>query len=183
LGIIKEETKRMNKMVENILQMSLLNKKEFSLNRQPADIHELIEDAIGNISLQLEQKNGIILTELEAKNCFFKVDRIHFTNVIFNLLDNANKYSNNKPEIYVKTENIGKGLLISVSDKGIGMNRETQQKVFDKFYRATTGNVHTTKGFGLGLSYTKAIVAAHNGEIHVKSEKGRGSEFTISIFE
>ncbi|MBR6083954.1 MAG: HAMP domain-containing histidine kinase, partial [Salinivirgaceae bacterium] len=136
--------------------------------------------AVSNISLQVEHRGGTIKLVNNAKNDFARVDQSHFINVIYNLLDNANKYSiDTPPDITVTTRNIGTDLLISVSDKGIGMDKETQEKVFEKFYRHPTGNVHTVKGFGLGLSYVKAIVLSCKGEIKVSSQKGEGSTFEI----
>ncbi|MBO4603459.1 MAG: HAMP domain-containing histidine kinase [Salinivirgaceae bacterium] len=180
VGIIKEENRRMNRQVESVLQMSMLDKKDFNLNLQPTHIKPIVETAVGNISLQVEHKNGTIKFTDNSTNDYVKVDQSHFINVIYNLLDNANKYSlDAPPDITVTMRNIGTDLLISVSDKGIGMDKETQEKVFDKFYRHPTGNVHTVKGFGLGLSYVKAIVLSCKGEIKVSSQKGQGSTFEI----
>lgn len=180
IGIIKEENRRMNRQVETVLQMSMLDKKDFNLNLQPTHIQPIIEKAVSNISLQVEHKNGSIRFVNNASNDFANVDQAHFINVIYNLLDNANKYSiDTPPDITVTTRNIGADLLISVSDKGVGMDKETQEKVFEKFYRHPMGNVHTVKGFGLGLSYVKAIVLSCKGEIKVSSQKGEGSTFEI----
>lgn len=180
IGIIKEENRRMNRQVESVLQMSMLDKKDFNLNLQPTHICPIVETAVGNISLQVEHKNGTIKFNNNSTNDFVHVDQSHFINVIYNLLDNANKYSlDAPPEITVTLRNIGTDLLISVSDKGIGMDKETQEKVFEKFYRHPMGNVHTVKGFGLGLSYVKAIVLSCKGEIKVSSQKGEGSTFEI----
>ena len=180
-GIIKEENQRMNSQVENVLQMSLIDKKDMELNKQMTDIHELIIKAIKNINLQIEQRKGKIEVFLEAENFHFLLDKIHFTNVLFNLLDNANKYSSVSPKIIVRTKNNNNGIIISVEDNGIGMSKETQNKIFDKFYRVSTGNIHNVKGFGLGLSYVKAIVNACKGNITVKSEQGKGSRFEIFL--
>ncbi len=180
-GIIKEENQRMNSQVENVLQMSLIDKKELELNIQMTDIHELIIKAVKNINLQIEQRKGKIEVFLEAENFHFLLDKIHFTNVLFNLLDNANKYSTVSPKIIVRTKNNNNGIIISVEDNGIGMSKETQNKIFDKFYRVSTGNIHNVKGFGLGLSYVKAIVNACKGNITVKSEQGKGSKFEIFL--
>lgn len=179
--VIKEENKRMNNQVESVLQMALLDKKDFSLNLQALDVHDLITQAIQNISLQIEKRNGNISFDLEALDSTALVDEVHFLNVLFNLLDNANKYSPQKPDINIKTTNLEGKLLIKVSDKGMGMDKETKGRIFEKFYRKSTGNVHNVKGFGLGLSYVKAIVAATNGEIWVESEPEKGSCFTIEI--
>lgn len=180
VGIIKEENRRMNRQVETVLQMSMLDKKDFNLNLQPTHIVPIIEKAVSNISLQVEHRNGTIRFDNNSRNDFARVDQSHFINVIYNLLDNANKYSiDTPPEITVTTRNIGTDLLIAVSDRGIGMDKETQEKVFEKFYRHQMGNVHTVKGFGLGLSYVKAIVLSCKGEIKVSSQKGEGSTFEI----
>lgn len=179
--IIKEENKRMNSQVENILQMSLIDKKEVEFRKQLIDVHEVIKTAVKNIRLQLENRKGLIFVELIANKHEFYLDKVHFANVIFNLLDNANKYSNDSPEIFVKTMNNSLGIIVSVEDKGIGMSKETQSKIFDKFYRLSTGNVHNTKGFGLGLSYVKAIIKAFDGNISIISEVGKGSKFEIFL--
>ena len=180
-GIIKEENKRMNLQVEQVLKMALLDKGEFKLNIQDVDVHELISSAVEKINLQVEQRNGYISEELEASNHTIKADPVHISNIIFNLLDNANKYSPEHPEITIKTRNTEKGIIISVSDKGIGMTKETQKKIFEKFYRVPTGNLHDVKGFGLGLSYVKVLVNAHEGNITLKSEQGMGSSFEIFL--
>jgi two-component system phosphate regulon sensor histidine kinase PhoR len=179
--VIKEENKRMNNQVESVLQMALLDKMDFSLNLQALDVHDLITQAIQNISLQIEKRNGSISFDLEALDSTALVDEVHFLNVLFNLLDNANKYSPQNPDINIKTTNLEGKLLIKVSDKGMGMDKETKGRIFEKFYRKSTGNIHNVKGFGLGLSYVKAIVAATNGEIWVESEPEKGSCFTIEI--
>jgi len=180
-GIIKEENQRMNSQVENILQMSLIEKDDLELNLKYSDIHNLINKAIKNISLQIEKNNGKIITNLEAENYFCKVDEIHFTNILYNLMDNANKYCDKIPEITISTRNAEKGIIISVKDNGIGMNSETQNKVFEKFFRVSKGNIHNVKGFGLGLSYVKAMINSFYGKINVKSEIGKGSSFEIYL--
>ena len=179
--VIKEENKRMNNQVESVLQMALLDKKDFGLNLQPLDIHDLINQAIQNISLQIDKRGGQITSSLEALDSTAMVDEVHFLNVLFNLLDNANKYSPVKPEIDIRTFNNDQKLLIQVTDKGMGMDKDTKSRIFEKFYRRSTGNIHNVKGFGLGLSYVKAIVLATNGDIRVDSEPEKGSCFTIEI--
>jgi two-component system phosphate regulon sensor histidine kinase PhoR len=182
IHIIKEENRRMHRHVESVLQMSLLDKKDFNLNLQPVHVHPLIQQAVNNISLQVEQKGGKISLEMQSANDYVKVDQTHFINVIYNLLDNANKYSiDREPEISVTTSSVDGMFYVSVSDKGIGMDRETQDKVFEKFYRHPMGDVHTVKGFGLGLSYAKAIILSCKGEIKINSKKGAGSTFTIQL--
>ncbi|MBI9069087.1 MAG: HAMP domain-containing histidine kinase [Salinivirgaceae bacterium] len=180
--IIKEENRRMNRQVESVLKMALIDKKDFNVNIKETYVHTLIEQAIKNISIQVEQKGGKIEKNLQAKNDLVKVDETHFVNVIYNLLDNANKYSiDNPPEILVESYEIGSNYCIAISDKGIGMDKDTLDKIFEKFYRVPTGNIHTVKGFGLGLSYVKAIVMQFKGDISVKSNKGLGSTFEIKI--
>lgn len=181
-NIIKEENRRMNRQVESVLKMALIDKKDFNLNIQETHVHPLIEQAIKNISIQVEQKGGKIERDLQAQNDAVKVDETHFVNIIYNLLDNANKYSlDAPPNIKVETyESVGY-FCITISDKGIGMDKDTQNRIFEKFYRVPTGNVHTVKGFGLGLSYVKAIVMQFKGDILVKSAKGLGSTFEIKI--
>lgn len=179
--VIREENRRMNHQVEGILQMSLLEKHDFRINLIPSDAHDLIARAIEHISLQIEKRHGEITFDPSAEEAEIKADEIHFINVLYNLLDNANKYSADKPLINVSTSNHNGHFIITISDQGIGMSKETQQHIFEKFYRKPTGNVHNVKGFGLGLSYVKAIVEAHQGVISVDSEEGKGSRFTIKI--
>ncbi len=181
LKIIKEENNRMNSQVERVLQMSLIEKKDFTIVKTDIDIHHLITKAIDKIGLQLSERGGVITKELNAEDPKISGDEIHLTNVIVNLLENAIKYSKDKPEIKLSTSDHSKGILIFVEDKGLGMTKEQQNKIFDKFYRAEGGNVHNVKGFGLGLSYVKAVIDAHNGEIKVESKKDIGTKFTIFL--
>ncbi len=180
--IIKEENKRMNRQVEGVLQMALLDKKDFNLRLITTNVNTLIEKAVKNIGIQVEQKGGKIEFTNNATDTLVSIDETHFTNIVNNLLDNANKYiGDNKPHIKVNTQQLNYYLYISIEDNGIGMDKETLDKIFDKFYRHTSGNIHTVKGFGLGLSYVKAIVASFNGTISVTSIKGEGSKFTIKL--
>lgn len=179
--IIKEENNRMNSRVEQVLQMALLDSKDFRLRPDIVDMHYLIEKAVSHFRLQIEKRNGNIGLDLEAENAIVEVDEDHIRNVLMNLLDNANKYSVVNPEIKVFSFNRGSKFYFGVEDKGMGMTQETQRKVFDKFFRITTGNIHDIKGFGLGLSYVKAIVLAHQGSIQVTSELGKGSRFEINL--
>ena len=181
IKIIKDENKRMNLQVERVLQMALLDKSKLDLNLKELDVHQLIDNAIKNTGVQIREKNGKIHTELAANKHLALIDEIHFMNIINNLLDNALKYSKINPEILIKTQDAENGILISVEDNGIGMSKEEQSKIFDRFYRVSKGNIHNIKGFGLGLSYVKAIVEALNGNIRVKSEQGKGSRFDIFI--
>jgi two-component system phosphate regulon sensor histidine kinase PhoR len=180
-GIIKEENKRMNKQVETILQAALLDKKEVQLNLKRLLAHDLIVSALNNINLQVEEKGGKIDVELDAENDLILADEVHFTNVINNLLDNAVKYSKDNLHIKLSTKNSGHYLKIKIEDNGIGMNKETLHRIFEKFYRAHTGNVHNVKGFGLGLSYVKTMVDAHHGHIKAESVLGKGSCFIITM--
>ncbi|MDX1666211.1 MAG: HAMP domain-containing sensor histidine kinase [Saprospiraceae bacterium] len=178
-NIIKQENKRMNSQVEKVLQMALLDKRDFSLNLSEVNLHEIVQRAVENISLQVEKKDGTVNADLKASNPVVQADQTHISNVINNLLDNANKYSPKEPEITVTTRNVPNGVEIEVEDKGIGMTKEARKHIFDKFYRVHTGDLHDVKGFGLGLSYVKAMVTAHKGTIDVKSELGKGSSFIV----
>jgi two-component system phosphate regulon sensor histidine kinase PhoR len=179
--IIKQESQRMHKHVEQILQMARVDKNEFSLNIEQMEINEFVQDVCDNQMFRIEEHNGKLSFKPFEFNLFIEADRDHFANVIYNLLDNAIKYTKNEPEISVQIKNADKYAIIEVKDNGIGMNKETVKHVFEKFYRATTGNVHDVKGFGLGLSYTKAVIDKLNGEISVKSEVNKGSTFTIRL--
>ena len=180
-GIIKEENKRMNKQVETILQAALLDKQEVQLNLKRLLAHDLIISALNNINLQVEEKGGKIEVDLGAENDLINADEVHFTNLINNLLDNAVKYSKENLHIKLSTRNTGNNLRIKIEDNGIGMNKETLHRIFEKFYRAHTGNVHNVKGFGLGLSYVKTMMDAHHGHIKAESVLGKGSTFCITI--
>lgn len=181
VGIIRQENKRMLQQVEKVLQMALIDKKDFQLKISEVDMHELIRQAVDHLSLQVQQREGNIDVRLEADTAIIEGDHTHLSNVIHNLLDNANKYSSGSPEIMISTVNSNEGILVHVEDKGIGMTKEDQKHIFDKFYRVHTGNLHDVKGFGLGLSYVKAITSAHQGYIDVKSEPGKGSKFSIYL--
>ncbi|MFN0275672.1 MAG: sensor histidine kinase [Chitinophagales bacterium] len=180
-NIIKEENKRMNGQVEKVLQMAMLDRNQINLSKDEIDIHDIILRAVENISLLVEEKEGKILTELNAEHCEIVGDEVHLMNVIYNLLDNANKYSPEVPAITVLTENNKFGIFITVKDEGIGMSQEHLRMIFEKFYRVPTGNVHNVKGFGLGLAYVKAVLDAHSGTIEVNSQPGNGSSFKIFI--
>ncbi len=180
-GIIKDENKRMNKQVETILQAALLDKQEIQLNETEAHAHDLIHTVVNNINLPLAQKNGKIEIHLDATNDLIMADEVHFTNIINNLLDNAIKYSKEDLLIKLSTSNFNNHIRIKIEDNGIGMNKETLHRIFEKFYRAHTGNIHNVKGFGLGLSYVKTIVDAHKGKIKAESTLGKGSCFIIDL--
>ncbi len=180
-GVIKEENKRMNKQVEAILQAALLDKQEVQLNLKRHAAHTLITIAVNNMTLPVQEKNGVLDVKLDAVNDVIMADEVHFINFVNNLLDNAVKYSKENPVIRLSTSNNGTQFKIKIEDNGIGMNKETLSRIFEKFYRAHTGNIHNVKGFGLGLSYVKTMVNAHNGTIKAESTLGKGSTFTISI--
>lgn len=179
--MIGDENKRLSLLVENILQTAILDKGKFNLKIQSINIHNLIEHTITNIKLQVENKEGEINTELNASSFIVNADRVHLTNILFNLIDNALKYTQGKPNILIRTKNDNEGIFISVKDNGIGISKENQKRIFDTMYRVPTGNIHNVKGFGLGLSYVKAVVEKHNGSINVVSELGNGSTFTLYI--
>lgn len=181
LKMIKDENKRLSVLVESILQTAILDKGEFKLKLNELDLHEIINTAINNTHLLIDQRGGKITTSLNATKTKFQADRVHLTNIVFNLIDNAVKYSKDCPEINVTTENTEAGINIYIKDNGIGISKENQRKIFDKFYRVPTGNVHNVKGFGLGLSYVQAVVQKHGGEISVQSELGKGSTFKVYL--
>lgn len=179
--MIDDENKRLSLLVENILQTAILDKGQFKLKIQQIDIHTLIEQTITNIKLQVENKEGVIEKYLNATQFIIHADRVHVTNIIFNLIDNALKYSAEKPQIKITTKNDDTGVFISVQDNGIGISKDNQKRIFDTMYRVPTGNIHNVKGFGLGLSYVKAVVEKHEGSISVESELGKGSVFTVFL--
>ncbi len=181
LTMIKEENGRLAMQVEKVLQIARLDKGDFKLKITSVNLHQVIEKTVRNILIQIEERNGRIDTFLEAENPMVEGDEVHITNIVNNLLDNANKYSPESPEITIRTLNDNKGVKLFVSDKGQGISNEMLNKIFDKFYRVPTGNVHNVKGFGLGLSYVKTMMEAHQGTIHVKSELNKGSTFIINL--
>jgi two-component system phosphate regulon sensor histidine kinase PhoR len=179
--IIKEENKRMNKHVETILQAALMEKQELRLNMKPVHAHELIQNALNNHQLQIEEKQSKVDLLLNAKFDMIEADEIHFTNAVSNLIDNAIKYSKESLQLQVTTHCTTKSLVIKIEDNGIGMNKETVKRVFEKFYRAHTGNIHNIKGFGLGMNYVKTVIDVHRGKIKAESTLGKGSCFTIEV--
>jgi two-component system phosphate regulon sensor histidine kinase PhoR len=181
LKMIRDENKRLSVLVESILQTSILDKGEFKLKFSELDIHEIINTAINNTQLLIAQRHGIIQTVLKAQSYKLMADKVHLTNIVFNLIDNAIKYTKQNPEIIITTYNTAEGIMIEVKDNGIGISKENQRKIFDKFYRVPTGNVHNVKGFGLGLSYVLAVVLKHSGTISVESELGKGSTFKVHL--
>jgi two-component system phosphate regulon sensor histidine kinase PhoR len=179
--IIENETHRLKQQVERVLQMARLDKEDIGLKKEEVNIHELILDAVKNISPSLHTKEGTIDLALNASASKAQVDKLHFTNVFFNLLDNAIKYNRHEPKITISTRNSNNRLLVSVSDNGIGISADHLRKVFHKFFRVPTGNIHDVKGFGLGLNYVKLILEKHEGKIMLESELGKGSTFTIEV--
>jgi two-component system phosphate regulon sensor histidine kinase PhoR len=181
IGMIKKENSRMNKKVETILQIASLDKKEIDFKFENVSMHSIIERAIETIEIQVHQKNGKISLNLMAAEPVIYGDYEHLTNLVNNLLDNAIKYSPESPDIKVETMNNERGIILSVEDKGIGMTKSVQSKIFGRFYRQSSGNVHDVKGFGLGLNYVRAIIDAHKGNVTVTSEPGKGSRFDIFL--
>ncbi len=177
--MIKDENKRLSVLVESILQTSILDKGEFKLKKSDVDVHDIISQAIQNTQLLVEQRQGTIIRQLAATNAIIQADKVHMTNIVFNLIDNAVKYSKEKPEIIISTQNTLEGIEIAVKDNGIGISKENLKKIFEKFFRVPTGNIHNVKGFGLGLSYVQAVVEKHGGTINVESEPGKGSTFIV----
>lgn len=181
LGIIRDENKRLGSQVEKVLQTAQMERGDVQLKLKTVDVHEIIEKVLENISPQIELREGTIDLDLQAEKTEIEADEVHLTNIIFNLLDNANKYSPEKPEITIVTQNTEKGISIIIKDKGIGMSKESIKNIFEKFYRVPTGNLHDVKGFGLGLSYVKKMVEEHHGRINVVSRFGEGSEFEVIL--
>jgi two-component system, OmpR family, phosphate regulon sensor histidine kinase PhoR len=181
IRVISEENKRLSLLVENVLQTSILEKGEFKLKIQPMDLHQVIFQTINNTKLQLEKRAGEIVTSLEAQHPDINADRVHMTNIIFNMIDNALKYTTERPHIKISTSDDEKGIYISIEDNGIGISKENQQKIFEPLFRVSTGNVHNVKGFGLGLNYVKAVIEKHGGTISVESSLGKGSKFNVFI--
>ncbi len=180
-GIILEENEKLRLQVEQVLSMTALERGEIPLQKTELDLHQLINDSLKCISVQIEDKNGTINLELNAHNIVVMGDKAHLTNALCNLIDNAVKYANGNPDLSIKTYNINHNIVIELSDKGIGIAKAYQQKVFDKFFRIPTGDVHDVKGFGLGLAYVKKIIELHTGSISLRSEKNNGTSFTITL--
>ncbi|EDP69874.1 two-component regulatory system, sensor kinase protein [Flavobacteriales bacterium ALC-1] len=181
LGMIKEENKRMHAQVENVLRISKLEKNELNISKERLKLHDLIEDALTHVELIVEDRKGYVKMHLDAVKSSVLANETHFTNVLVNILDNAIKYSDDAPKIDVFTENIGNNIILRIADQGNGMSKQVAKRVFEKFYREHTGNVHNVKGHGLGLAYVKRIIDDHQGHISVESEKGKGSTFIIKM--
>jgi two-component system phosphate regulon sensor histidine kinase PhoR len=181
MGIIRDETRRLGSHVEKVLQMALLDRGEIRLKLSPVNIHDVIEKVLNNIGIQIEQRGGEVDLSFDADQEVIEADELHVTNILYNLLDNALKYSPDTPKIGIKTASLPDGVSITVSDEGLGMTKEQVSRIFEKFYRVPTGNRHDVKGFGLGLSYVKKMVDEHHGQILVNSQPGKGSTFEVIL--
>lgn len=186
MGIIRDETRRLGSHVEKVLQMALLDRGEIRLKLSSVNVHDVIEKVLNNIGLQIEQREGELELEFEAEHEIIEADEVHITNVLYNLIDNAIKYSPERPHITIRTRNTPAessvtGISITVTDQGLGMTKDQLSRIFEKFYRVPTGNRHDVKGFGLGLSYVKKMIDEHHGLINVESQPGRGSSFEIVL--
>jgi two-component system phosphate regulon sensor histidine kinase PhoR len=181
LNLIHDESKRLKGQVDKVLQMTLANSDYSKINKEKVNLHELIKNVSTNFDLILSEKNGDISLDLHADRHIIYADKTHLTNIIQNLIDNAIKYSKREPDITISTEDQGDGVSFSITDNGIGMDADTKEHIFDKFYRAQSGDIHDVKGFGLGLSYVKNIVEAHKGRIKLNSKLNKGSTFTIFL--
>lgn len=181
LNIIKEENKRLGNLVERVLQASVLERTQIKLNIETLEMHNIINKAVNNIRIQIEKRGGVINLHFKATEDKIDGDKVHITNVIFNLLDNANKYTKNVPVIDLVTKNENNKFIIEIIDNGIGISKDDQKKIFEKFYRVPTGNLHDVKGFGLGLSYVNEICTRHNAALLLESDLGKGSKFIIKF--
>jgi len=181
IQIITDENRRLGTMAEKILIASVLEQGKLELNMVPCAMHEIITECVQKVGIQAETAGGSIQTSLQALHDMVRGDRLHLTSVVVNLLDNAIKYSPIRPTIRINTYNRDQNFVFEVIDNGIGISKENQGMIFDKLYRVPTGNIHNVKGFGLGLSYTKAIVEAHQGNISVSSELKKGTTFTVTL--
>jgi signal transduction histidine kinase len=182
-NIIRDENQRMLRQVETVLQMAQIDKGELKFNLEICDLNELVENAISSMQLTVEQRNGVITFNKMKETPLVKGDPNHLSNVFINILDNANKYTIENPVIAVSSYAVPGGYCVEIADNGIGMSKDVVKRIFDNFYRATSGNIHDVKGFGLGLSYVKAIVDDHGGTIQVSSEPGKGSNFKVILPE
>jgi two-component system phosphate regulon sensor histidine kinase PhoR len=181
IDIIQDENKRLAGMAEKILQTAVIEKGQLKMRREKIDLHEVISDVIRNIRIQVEIKDGLIIKDFRAGTSILEGDKVHLTNLVYNLLDNANKYTPRKPVIRISTENTTNGIQMTIEDNGIGISKNEQKKIFDKLYRVPTGNIHEVRGFGLGLSYVKAIIEEHHGKISVESDVNKGTRFKVFL--
>ncbi|MFK7755756.1 MAG: sensor histidine kinase [Flavobacteriales bacterium] len=181
VNMINTENKRLGVLVENVLRSAVLDSEEMPFKLNMVDFNELIRSVTKSLAIRIKKYDGKITLDLDPNTPFLEGDSVHLTNMLYNLLDNAIKYSPENPTIHITSKAINDKVEVVVSDKGMGINKEDQKKIFDKLYRVPTGNVHDVKGFGLGLNYVKVIVEKHHGEISVQSELKKGSKFTILI--
>lgn len=181
LGMIRDENKRMHAQVENVLRISKMEKNELDLPKERVDLKEVIEEAKNHLILIVENRGGYIKTHFDAKYNTVLANKSHMTNVVVNILDNAVKYSEDEPKIDIYTENAKNNILLRISDQGAGMSKAVLKRIFEKFYREHTGDIHNVKGHGLGLSYVKSVLDDHDAQIYVDSEKGKGTTFTIKL--
>lgn len=181
VGIIKEENKRLEAVVENVLRTSIMDKGEMKLKKEPFDMVQLVKKACKNISVNINDKGGNLEEFYNVDELYFTGDKTHLGNAVYNLLDNAIKYSKETPVIKVTLQTKGRNLMLSVKDNGVGIAKENLGKIFDKLYRVPQGNLHDVKGYGLGLNYLKSVVEMHGGEVTVESKLNVGSEFTITL--
>jgi two-component system phosphate regulon sensor histidine kinase PhoR len=181
LGMIGEENKRMHAQVENVLRISKLEKNEIDVPKERINLHDIVDDAITHVSLIAESRGGYINTNFNANKSSILGNELHLTNVIVNMLDNAIKYTDGVPKIDVYTEDVKNSIILKIVDNGIGMSKAVQKRIFEKFYREHTGDIHNVKGHGLGLAYVKRILDDHDAQIYVESEKDKGSTFTINL--
>ena len=180
-AVITAESRRLGYHVEKVLQTTIFNKGKLKLKLREANINEIITGVINNFSIQIKKINGLIVPSLHAENPVLFVDIVHITNVLSNLIDNAIKYCTQDPEIYIETQNNNRYIMIVVRDNGIGISQKNQKRIFEKFYRVSTGNIHSVKGFGLGLSYVKKVIEEHKGYIKIESEPYEGTVFKIFL--
>jgi two-component system phosphate regulon sensor histidine kinase PhoR len=181
VAMIRDENKRLGVLVESVLQSAVLDSGNMRLRIVDLDMHAMLTEVVRNASIQAERRGGHLRLDLRAELAHVRGDRIHLSNVFYNLVDNAVKYCEETPEVRIATESGTTGLTITVSDNGIGIAPGEHRKIFDRLYRVPTGNLHNVKGFGLGLSYVRTVVAKHGGTIRVESEPGKGSTFIINL--
>ena len=180
-GIIYDENVRLGNHIERVLSVARLDKKEIQLDYNPVKVNDLILAVVDSMDLQLKKRDATVSLDLTTANDVVLGDELHLSNVIYNLVDNANKYSKEAPKISISTKSNGKNLQIEFTDEGIGMTKEQTKRIFDQFYRVPTGNLHDVKGFGLGLNYVQDIVGQMNGNVKVSSEKDKGTTFLVTL--
>lgn len=181
VGMISNENRRMRALVETILQSSKMSDKKFKLNIKEIDIHEILQNVCSSFTLNISTRQGQLLTHFEANPSTLYADDLHITNLVYNLIDNAIKYSPQELFLEISTHREGNNIILSVADHGLGISKEDQKHIFEKFYRVSTGDVHNVKGFGIGLNYVASVVKLHNGTINVESELGKGSKFIVTL--